>query len=92
VTKALSRHGIPYVPVSGGIVIWIDLRKFLLSPSFEDEQQLWKRLLDQDRVSISPGQAFHCNEPGWFRLCFTAPAAHLDAGLERLTQALGHLS
>jgi aspartate/methionine/tyrosine aminotransferase len=88
VIEKLSQHGIPYLPGNGGIVIWIDLRAFLRSSSFEDEQRLWQELLDQERVSISPGQAFHCKEPGWFRLCFTAPIAHLDAGLERLGRGL----
>jgi len=88
VIKKLTQHGIPYVPVEGGIVIWVDLGAFLRSPSFEDERQLWKQLLDEHRVSIPPGQAFHCSEPGWFRICFTSPAATLEAGLERLVHAL----
>lgn len=88
VIKKLTRHGIPYIPVEGGIVIWVNLRAFLRSPSFEDERQLWKQLLDEHRVSIPPGQAFHCSEPGWFRICFTSPVATLEAGLERLVHAL----
>jgi len=82
---ALSESGIPHLRVEGGIVMWLDLRHFLTAPSFECERALYEAIFSSCRVSISPGQAFHCPEPGWFRLCFTMPQAAHSEGLRRLT-------
>jgi aspartate/methionine/tyrosine aminotransferase len=80
----LAAHGIPFLPVEGGIVVWLDLRAFLDSISFEAERDLFEHMFEQGRVNISPGKVFHCAEPGWFRLCFTVPESHRREGLKRL--------
>ena len=85
---SLAAHGIPSLPVEGGIVMWLDLRAFLDSVSFEAERNLFERLFGRGRVSISPGQVFHCIEPGWFRLCFTVPESTRMEGLKRLVASL----
>ncbi|CAN0197204.1 unnamed protein product, partial [Laminaria digitata] len=36
----------------------------------EAEATLWRQILDRTGVNLTPGDAFHCAEPGWFRLCF----------------------
>jgi 1-aminocyclopropane-1-carboxylate synthase len=87
-TAELSKHGIPFQPVQGGIVLWLDLRKFLPSGSFEGEREMYDAIFKKCRVNISPGQAFHCSEPGWLRLCFTVPEIHLTEGLNRLAEHL----
>ena len=80
--------GIPFLPVAGGIVMWFDLRDFLSQQSFEAERDLFEALFYRAKVNISPGQVFHCVEPGWFRLCFTVPEPHLREGLNRLVASL----
>jgi 1-aminocyclopropane-1-carboxylate synthase len=84
----LEDSRISHLPVQGGIVAWLDLRHLLPSMSFEGERGLFDDILGQCRVSISPGQVFHCTEPGWFRLCFTVPESHRTEGLTRLTDYL----
>ena len=84
----LAAHGVPSLPVEGGIVMWLDLRAFLGSASFEAERALFERTFEEARVSISPGKVFHCSEPGWFRLCFTVPEARRLEGLQRLIACL----
>ncbi|CAI0464343.1 unnamed protein product [Linum tenue] len=46
------------------------MRKLLREPSFEAEKELWKEMLFEVGVNVSPGSSFHCSEPGWFRVCF----------------------
>jgi len=80
----LTAGEIPFLPVEGGIVMWLDLRAFLRQPSFEAERGFFKHLFEHHRVSISPGKVFHSGEPGWFRLCFTVPESHRREALKRL--------
>jgi aspartate/methionine/tyrosine aminotransferase len=87
-TGELTKGGIPFVTAQGGILLWIDLRAFLPAASFAGERELCDRILRDCRVNISPGQAFHCSEPGWFRLCFTTPESHRREGLRRLVDGL----
>ena len=84
----LTASGIPFLSVSGGIVMWLDLRAFLSRASFEAERDLFEDLFEHARLNISPGQVFHCSEPGWFRLCFTVPRLHLREGLRRLVNGV----
>ena len=87
-TGELEKRGIPFVAAQGGILLWIDLRAFLPAASVAGERELCDRILRDCRVNISPGQAFHCSEPGWFRLCFTMPESHRSEGLRRLVEGL----
>uniref|UniRef100_A0A669QPT0 Aminotransferase class I/classII large domain-containing protein n=1 Tax=Phasianus colchicus TaxID=9054 RepID=A0A669QPT0_PHACC len=66
----LADIGIPVLKSSGGLFVWADFRKFLKSQTFEAELELWQKLLDK-KLLISPGKAFYCHEPGWFRLVFS---------------------
>jgi aspartate/methionine/tyrosine aminotransferase len=88
VTGELSSKRIPYTTAQGGIVLWLDLRAFLSAQSFEGERHLCQEIFDRCKVNISPGAAFHCSEPGWFRLCYTLPEAERREGLRRLTSFL----
>lgn len=75
---------IPHLPVRGGIVLWLDLRSMLRDPTHEEEMRVCKELFHARKLSISPGQAFSCAEPGWFRMCYTVPEAALIEGVRRL--------
>lgn len=88
VTTALADAGIGFVPASGGHFVWVDLRPALTEPTFDAERALWRRLFDEGRVNISPGAVFHCDEPGWFRLCFATDTAVLREGAARLARTL----
>ncbi|OLE28210.1 MAG: 1-aminocyclopropane-1-carboxylate deaminase [Actinobacteria bacterium 13_1_20CM_3_71_11] len=89
-TERLVAAGIGYAPAQAGLSVWVDLRPWLPSPSFDAEQALWRCLMDSGRVSITPGQVFHSPEPGWFRLCHALDAEHVRAGIDRLRAVLSH--
>ncbi|GLT58641.1 hypothetical protein SLA2020_315150 [Shorea laevis] len=52
------------------LFVWMDLRMLLKDPSFEAEIELWKVIISEVKLNVSPGSSFHCLEPGWFRVCF----------------------
>ncbi|CAN0075967.1 unnamed protein product, partial [Scytosiphon promiscuus] len=66
----LGRRGILHLQAEAGHFALLDLREFLEDSSEEAEQRLWRQMLERTKVNLTPGGAFHCVEPGWFRLCF----------------------
>ncbi|NWT44948.1 1A1L1 protein, partial [Chroicocephalus maculipennis] len=83
----LANVGIPVLKSSGGLYVWADFRKFLKSQTFEAELELWQKLLDK-KLLISPGKAFYCYEPGWFRLVFSDSVDKIYLCIQRLEQTL----
>ncbi|KAM7123893.1 LOW QUALITY PROTEIN: 1-aminocyclopropane-1-carboxylate synthase-like protein 1 [Ciconia maguari] len=83
----LADVGIPVLKSSGGLCVWADFRKFLRSQTFEAELELWQKLLDKKLLS-SPGKAFYCYEPGWFRLVFSDSVDKIYLCIQRLEQML----
>lgn len=65
----LAAAGIPFLAAEAGFSIWTDLGRWIGDDSFVAERALWRRLFDDGRVSILPGEVFHSPRPGWFRLC-----------------------
>ena len=89
VVRELSRCGVRHHPLDGSIVMWLNLKPYLKHGTFEAERALFEEMLGECRVSLPPGQAFHCSEPGWFRMCYTASDAHRREGVARLVRYLG---
>lgn len=83
----LAEIGIPVLKSSGGLYVWADFRKFLKSQTFEAEMELWWKFLDE-KLLISPGKAFCCYEPGWFRMVFSDTVDKIYLGIQRLEQML----
>ncbi len=84
-TAALDREGIPYLPAAAGFFLMCDFRGFLEEPTWEAEDALWRRLLEEANVNLTPGKACRCPEPGWLRLCFASrPAETVVAGIRRV--------
>ncbi|KAG8476802.1 hypothetical protein CXB51_030680 [Gossypium anomalum] len=69
-TWTLSQIGICSLKSNAGLFIWMDLRKLLKEKTFEAEMDLWRLIIDEVKLNVSPGSSFHCHEPGWFRVCF----------------------
>ncbi|MCB9919753.1 MAG: aminotransferase class I/II-fold pyridoxal phosphate-dependent enzyme, partial [Planctomycetes bacterium] len=85
VVQALDAVGIPVVPAGGGIFVLCDLRRFLGNASAEAEHALWRRLVDEAGVNLTPGSACRISEPGFFRLCYAGvPREAVLAGIERV--------
>ncbi|KAI0499978.1 hypothetical protein KFK09_018186 [Dendrobium nobile] len=66
----LGRVGIRCLEGNGGLFCWMDLRAFLKERSTEGELKLWRAIVHDVKLNVSPGSSFHCQEPGWFRVCF----------------------
>ncbi|KAG5839062.1 hypothetical protein ANANG_G00200940 [Anguilla anguilla] len=90
VSGALRGLGIPYLHRSSGFYIWADFRKALSEQSFLAERKLWQCFL-RHKVLVSPGEAFSCATPGWFRIIFTDQEERLQLGMQRLRKALEEL-
>lgn len=89
-SAGLDRAGIPYVPAGAAFFLVCDLRQWLDEPSAAGESRLWRRLLDDANVNLTPGAACRITEPGYFRLCYAGvEEAGLEVAIERLVSALG---
>lgn len=89
VEEVVGAHGIPIIPGSAAFFAFLDLREFLATPTWEAEEALWRRLLEEANVNLTPGAATRSAEPGLFRLCFASvPEEVLRIGLTRLVGAL----
>jgi aspartate/methionine/tyrosine aminotransferase len=89
VTDALDAAGIPYVPAAGGYFFLVDLRAHLDDATWEAEDALWRRILEQANVNLTPGSACRNEEPGFMRLCFAAePKEAVLVAVERIARVL----
>ncbi|XP_042197274.1 1-aminocyclopropane-1-carboxylate synthase-like protein 1 isoform X2 [Callorhinchus milii] len=87
IADELTAMGIPFLNRSAGLFIWADFRKYLKSPTFEEEIKLWRQLLE-NKVLISNGKEFFCCEPGWFRIVFSDKTYRIQLGMQRLKKVL----
>ncbi|OIT37222.1 PREDICTED: 1-aminocyclopropane-1-carboxylate synthase-like [Nicotiana attenuata] len=69
-TKGLAQVGISTLKSNAGLFFWMDLRRLLKELTFESELELWRIIINEVKLNVSPGCSFHCSEPGWFRVCF----------------------
>lgn len=69
-TGGLALAGIGTLKSNSGLFFWMDLRRLLEEPTVEAETKLWRIIIHEVKLNVSPGSSFHCSEPGWFRVCF----------------------
>ncbi|KAK4726399.1 hypothetical protein R3W88_031316 [Solanum pinnatisectum] len=79
-TKGLENIGINTLESNAGLFCWMDLRSLLKENTFESEIELWRMIINDVKLNVSPGCSFHCCEPGWFRVCF----ANMDDNTMRI--------
>jgi len=90
VVASLDAHGIPHIPAEGGIFLMCDLRAFLDAPTWEAEDRLWRRMINEAKVNLTPGSACRVVEPGLFRLCYASePTDAVMVAVERIGRMLG---
>jgi aspartate/methionine/tyrosine aminotransferase len=80
VAGALDMVGLRYLPSEAGFFLLLDLRDALDEPTWDAEHALWRRLLDETGVNVTPGSACRIAEPGFMRFCFAAVPG--DAAVE----------
>ncbi|MCO4744813.1 MAG: aminotransferase class I/II-fold pyridoxal phosphate-dependent enzyme [Proteobacteria bacterium] len=89
VTAHLAAHDVACVPSEAAFFVLVDLRAHLDEPTWQAEEDLWRWLLDEANLNLTPGVALRSEHPGLFRLCFASvPPATLQVGMNRLTAAL----
>ncbi|XP_057754043.1 1-aminocyclopropane-1-carboxylate synthase 1-like [Arachis stenosperma] len=69
-TKGLETVNITCLPSNSGLFCWMNLRRLLKEKTFEGEMKLWRVIINEVKLNVSPGSSFNCSEPGWFRVCF----------------------
>nr|POE83755.1 1-aminocyclopropane-1-carboxylate synthase 1 [Quercus suber] len=62
-TKGLEKMGITCLKSNAGLFVWMDLRRLLKEPTFESEMTLWRLIINEVKLNVSPGSSFHCSEP-----------------------------
>ncbi|RWW38473.1 hypothetical protein BHE74_00056288 [Ensete ventricosum] len=83
--QGLGRSGIYCLKSNAGLFCWVDMRHLLRSNTLEGEMELWRKIVYEVGLNISPGSSCHCDEPGWFRVCFANMSAEtLDVSMRRL--------
>ncbi|KAJ6808037.1 1-aminocyclopropane-1-carboxylate synthase-like [Iris pallida] len=69
-TSGLAQVNIGCLKSNAGLFCWMDLRPLLKEATVEAELDLWRVIVHEVRLNVSPGSSFHCSEPGWFRVCY----------------------
>ncbi|KAJ6327944.1 hypothetical protein OIU77_009762 [Salix suchowensis] len=83
--KGLEKAGISCLKSNAGLFCWVNLKHLLSSNTFDAEMELWKEIVHQVKLNISPGSSCHCTEPGWFRVCFANMSEEtLNLAVQRL--------
>lgn len=87
--RGLEGIGIPCLKSNAGLFCWVDMRHLLTANTFEAEIELWKKIVYEVGLNISPGSSCHCAEPGWFRVCFANMSEDtLNRAVQRLKSFL----
>lgn len=85
VTEVLDSYGISYIPADAGFFFLVDVRPLMDEITWEAEDRLWRHLLDELNINLTPGDACHNGEPGFMRLVFTSvPTEAAVEGVHRL--------
>ncbi|KAJ4846309.1 1-aminocyclopropane-1-carboxylate synthase 3 [Turnera subulata] len=83
--KGLEKAGISCLKSNAGLFCWVNMKHLLSSNTFEAEMELWKKIVYDVKLNISPGSSCHCTEPGWFRVCFANMSQEtLELAMQRL--------
>ena len=92
VTAVFDSYGIGYIPGGAGFFFLIDVRPYMDEQTWEAEDRLWHRILNEIKVNITPGSACRNPEPGFMRVVFAcAPTEAAVEGAGRVGRFLSSL-
>lgn len=86
-------NNVPYSPgVNAAFFLWVDLGSAYKAnhpdQTIDDIDKTVSKALLDNRVFLSAGKDFGCEQPGWFRIVFSHPDDFLLTGLNRVAKAL----
>ncbi|KAH0448441.1 hypothetical protein IEQ34_022241 [Dendrobium chrysotoxum] len=85
VVEGLKEAGIECLKGEAGLFCWVNMEELMDDKTQEGELRLWKVIVDELKLNISPGSSCCCSEPGWFRICFANTSREtLEVALRRL--------
>lgn len=85
IVEGLKIAGIACLEGNAGLFCWMNMSPLLDEPTRECELRLWKTILHEVKLNISPGSSCHCTEAGWFRVCFANMSEQtLEVALKRI--------
>ncbi|XP_019200281.1 PREDICTED: 1-aminocyclopropane-1-carboxylate synthase 7-like [Ipomoea nil] len=85
IVEGLKSAGIACLKGNAGLFCWMNLSPLLDEPTRECELKVWKTMLHEVKLNISPGSSCHCTEAGWFRVCFANMSEQtLEVALKRI--------
>jgi aspartate/methionine/tyrosine aminotransferase len=71
ITEVLDRYGVIHLPAQAGLFFLVDVRPMMRDITWEEEDRVWRELLEASRVNLTPGSAGHNGEPGFMRFVFS---------------------
>jgi len=86
--RQLRDIGVTVTRAQAGLVLWLDMRSFLKSHDEHGQLELYRYLLSEHRVHVSPASGFHFSQSGFYRICFSQQPETLLEGLRRIKQGL----
>lgn len=86
-------NDVPYSPgVNAAFFLWVDLGTTFKNnhpdQTIDDIDDTVSKALLDNKVFLSAGKDFGCEQPGWFRIVFSHPDDFLLIGLDRIAKAL----
>jgi 1-aminocyclopropane-1-carboxylate synthase len=62
-----------------------DFRRFMDEPTWAEEDRIWRLILNEANVNMTPGSACQIGEPGFMRICFaTEPPEVVAAAIRHI--------
>lgn len=89
-SQGLQAMGVPTMKAQGGMFLMADLSAYLETQEFAAEQKLWETIYNDMHISISPGEVFGTDKPGWFRICYAFPQETVEEVCKRLATLEKH--
>lgn len=88
--KGLEEVNISRFPSNAGLFCWMNLKSLLKEETFEGELKLWRLIINEVKLNVSPGSSFNCSEVGWFRVCFAnIDDETVEIALKRIRDFIG---
>ncbi|XP_076337329.1 uncharacterized protein LOC143239756 isoform X3 [Tachypleus tridentatus] len=82
--KRLEKMGLSVHDSVAGFFLWVDFRQYCEPLTFDGERLMFEKILHGAKLYITPGESFHCSEPGWFCIIFSINPKLMEEALDRL--------